>query len=111
MELTKACRRLRPRLSLGSWEATPQPDDGFHGPLPQSYPMRSKTPRPVSSSTAHTGLRPSRMRHLLTVAAPTVQAASSCDPAPPEQPIAPTNLPSSISGMPPRDAMMSSSVS
>ena len=34
---------------------------------------------------------------------------SLSDPAPPEQPIAPINLPSSIKGMPPREAMMSSS--
>jgi hypothetical protein len=38
---------------------------------------------------------------------PTMHAASSCDPAPPEPPIAP-NLPSSIKGMPPREAPSSS---
>jgi hypothetical protein len=46
----------------------------------------------------------------LIVAAPALQTASSCDPVPPEQPIAPTSLPSSISGMPPREATTSSSV-
>jgi hypothetical protein len=48
--------------------------------------------------------------YLLIVAAPTMQAASSCDPVAPEQPIAPISFPSSISGMPPREAIMSSSV-
>jgi hypothetical protein len=37
-----------------------------------------------------------------------VQMASSCDPVPPEQPMAPVILPSSISGMPPRNATTSS---
>jgi hypothetical protein len=50
------------------------------------------------------------INYLLMVAAPTMHTASSCEPVPPEQPIAPMILPSSISGMPPRDAMTSSSV-
>ena len=49
--------------------------------------------------------------HLLIVAAPTKQTASSCEPVAPEQPIAPISLPSSIKGIPPREAIMSSSVS
>ena len=46
--------------------------------------------------------------YLLMSAAAAVQMASSCDPVPLEQPIAPTILPSSISGMPPREATTSS---
>ena len=45
-----------------------------------------------------------------TVAAPTLQATSSCDPVPPEHPMAPTTLPFSSSGIPPREAMTPSSV-
>jgi hypothetical protein len=48
--------------------------------------------------------------YLLIVPAPTKQAASSCELAPPEQPIAPISFPSSINGIPPREAIMSSSV-
>ena len=39
--------------------------------------------------------------YLLISAAAAAQTASSCDPVPPEQPIAPMILPSSMSGMPP----------
>ncbi len=39
-----------------------------------------------------------------------LQAISSWESVPPEQPIAPINLPLSISGRPPRDAMKPSSV-
>ena len=46
----------------------------------------------------------------LMVAAPTLQATSSCEPVPPEQPIAPISLPPSTSGMPPREAMTPSRV-
>jgi plasmid stabilization system protein ParE len=49
--------------------------------------------------------------YLLMVAAPAVHTTSSCEPVPPEQPIAPIILPPSTSGMPPREAMMSSRVS
>ena len=49
-----------------------------------------------------------RRGYLLTRAAPAVQIASSCDPVPPEQPIAPMILPSSMRGIPPRDATTSS---
>ena len=47
----------------------------------------------------------------LIVAAPTLQATSSCEPVPPEQPIAPISLPPSTRGMPPREAMIPSRVS
>ncbi len=46
----------------------------------------------------------------LMVAAPTLQTTSSCEPVPPEHPIAPINLPASTSGIPPRAAMIPSSV-
>ena|ERR1035438_4406049 len=49
-------------------------------------------------------------QYYLKSAAPTLQAASSCEPVPPEQPIAPTSFPSSTSGIPPRDAMTPSRV-
>src|ERR1700694_3350525 len=49
--------------------------------------------------------------HLPIVAAAAAQTASSCEPVPPEQPMAPMILPPSTRGMPPREAMMSSSVS
>jgi hypothetical protein len=42
--------------------------------------------------------------------APAVHTTSSCEPVAPEQPMAPMILPSSISGMPPREAITSSSV-
>src|SRR5882762_7961708 len=45
-----------------------------------------------------------------TASAPALQITSSCEPVPPEQPMAPTSLPPSRMGMPPRDAMTSSSV-
>jgi hypothetical protein len=45
----------------------------------------------------------------LIVAAAAVQITSSCDPVPPEQPMPPTILPSSISGIPPREAITPSS--
>ena len=48
--------------------------------------------------------------YLLTVTAPTMHTASSCEPVPPEQPIAPMILSFSISGIPPREAMTSSRV-
>ncbi len=47
----------------------------------------------------------------LIVAAPALHATSSCDPVPPEQPIAPTIFPPSMSGIPPREAIMPSRVS
>jgi hypothetical protein len=47
----------------------------------------------------------------LTTAAPALLTTSSCESAPPEQPIAPIILPCSISGMPPRDAMTPSNAS
>src|SRR5262249_31062476 len=49
-----------------------------------------------------------RRGYLSTRAAPAAQITSSCDPVPPEQPTAPMILPSSINGMPPRDATTSS---
>jgi len=54
---------------------------------------------------------PRRCLPHLTVAAPTLQATSSCDPVPPEQPIAPTIFPPSMSGIPPREATMPSILS
>ena len=45
---------------------------------------------------------------LLMTAAAAAHTASSCEPVPPEQPIAPMILPFSVSGIPPRDAMTSS---
>ena len=45
---------------------------------------------------------------LLMRAAAAAHTASSCEPVPPEQPIAPMTLPFSVSGIPPRDAMTSS---
>ena len=45
-----------------------------------------------------------------TASAPALQITSSCEPVPPEQPMAPTSLPPSRMGMPPRDAMTSSRV-
>src|SRR5882757_2212895 len=67
----------------------------------------SAEPDPAEPALAADVLRPLPC-YLLTTAAPTVQIASSCDPVPPEQPMAPMILPPSISGMPPRDAMASS---
>ena len=55
-------------------------------------------------------LAPSSSRYLLMPLAPAVQTASSWEPVPPEQPIAPMILPSSIKGIPPREAITSSSV-
>jgi hypothetical protein len=52
----------------------------------------------------------SRAKHYLKSAAPALHTSSSCAPVPPEQPIAPTILPPSISGMPPRAAITPSSV-
>ena len=49
--------------------------------------------------------------YLLMTAAPALQVTSSCELVPPEQPIPPTSLPSSMRGSPPRDAMIPSSVS
>ncbi len=46
----------------------------------------------------------------LMVAAPALQTTSSCEPVPPEQPMAPISLPPSMIGIPPRDAMTPSSV-
>jgi hypothetical protein len=46
--------------------------------------------------------------YLLMVAAAAIHTTSSCEPVPPEHPIAPMSLPPSISGMPPREAMTSS---
>jgi len=46
----------------------------------------------------------------LTVAAPALQTTSSCEPVPPEQPIAPMIFPPSNSGMPPREPMTPSRV-
>src|SRR5438105_4965489 len=51
-----------------------------------------------------------RQLYLLMVAAPAVHITSSCEPVAPEQPMAPISLPSSTSGMPPREAMTSSIV-
>lgn len=48
--------------------------------------------------------------HYLMVAAPTLQATSSCEPVPPEQPIAPIIFPPSTSGIPPREPITPSSV-
>ena len=42
--------------------------------------------------------------------APALAQISSCDPAPPDTPTAPTSLPSSTRGIPPRDAIIPSSV-
>jgi hypothetical protein len=47
----------------------------------------------------------------VTVAAPALHTTSSCDPVPPEQPIAPISFPFSTSGIPPRKAIAPSSVS
>jgi hypothetical protein len=47
----------------------------------------------------------------LITAAPALLTNSSCESVPPEQPIAPTILPCSMSGMPPRDAMIPSNAS
>jgi len=44
----------------------------------------------------------------LIKAAAAAHTTSSCEPVPPEQPIAPMILPFSISGIPPRDATTSS---
>jgi hypothetical protein len=48
---------------------------------------------------------------LLINAAPALLTISSWESAPPEQPIAPIIIPCSISGMPPRDAMIPSNAS
>ena len=61
-----------------------------------------------ANRAATVGERPG---YLLIVAAPALQTISSCEPVPPEQPIAPISLPASTIGMPPREAMMPSSVS
>src|SRR5204863_9324901 len=50
------------------------------------------------------------LQRYLMVAAPTLQATSSCEPVPPEQPIAPTSLPACTSGIPPREPITSTSV-
>jgi hypothetical protein len=50
-----------------------------------------------------------RWGYLMT-AAPTFATTSSCEPVPPEQPIAPMSFPFSTSGMPPREAMTPSIV-
>jgi len=44
------------------------------------------------------------------MAAPAFATTSSCDPVPPEQPMAPTSLPASTSGIPPREPIIPSSV-
>src|SRR6266540_1197254 len=46
----------------------------------------------------------------LTVAAPALQTTSSCEPVPPEQPMAPISFPPSRSGIPPREPITPSSV-
>jgi hypothetical protein len=43
-------------------------------------------------------------------ATPALQATSSCEPVPPEQPIAPMSFPPSTSGIPPREPITPSSV-
>ncbi len=48
---------------------------------------------------------------LLMVAAPALEQTSSCEPVPPDTPMAPIILPPATSGMPPRDTMIPSSES
>ena len=54
--------------------------------------------------------RPARPQRYLNSAAPALQATSSCEPVPPEQPMAPITFPFSTSGIPPRAAMTPSIV-
>src|SRR5450759_3076792 len=50
-----------------------------------------------------------RLRYYLSAATPACESTSSCAPAPPLTPMAPITLPPTISGLPPRDAITSSS--
>ena len=83
----------------------------FDGDVALARPRTFEPATQRRAAVSDRGYRSPPDGYLLIVAAPTMQAASSCDPEPPEQPIAPISLPSSTSGMPPREAMTSSSVS
>jgi hypothetical protein len=75
-----------------------------------TYWWPSKSPtigRTCSSEPNYPGLNGNRY---FTSATPALHTASSCEPVPPEQPIAPMILPSAIRGIPPREPTMSSSV-
>ena len=67
----------------------------------------ARTGRQVEKKTHRAAFSPiSAEETYLMVATPALDATSSCEPVPLEQPIAPINLPPSTIGMPPRDSMI-----
>jgi hypothetical protein len=79
-----------------------------HRLVPEESPIPPGTGRVAPKAPG--GADRSLLTHLLTTAAPALQTTSSCAPVAPEQPTAPISLPSLMSGMPPRDAMIPSIV-
>jgi hypothetical protein len=75
--------------------------------LRSQYVIGSGAPAPPPH---HSPRQPPDAKRYLIVAAPAMHTTSSCEPVAPEQPIAPMILLSSTSGIPPREAMTSSSV-
>jgi hypothetical protein len=78
-----------------------------HARPPVKYVIGSGAPAPPPH---HSPREPRDAKRYLIVAAPAMHTTSSCEPVAPEQPIAPMILLSSTSGIPPREAMTSSSV-
>jgi hypothetical protein len=68
--------------------------------------------RALSWAMGHGRRQPSRNAEggYFTTPAPTFATTSSCEPVPPEQPMAPMSFPFSTSGIPPREAMTPSTV-
>jgi hypothetical protein len=119
----------------GKKDSACRPARSHKGATPASFPCR-ETPGPIAPRPSHghspagyprclpphliISAKPIFLKrfypkmlgsgYLLMVAAPALQTTSSCEPVAPEQPIAPMSLPSSISGIPPREATMSSRV-
>ncbi len=84
------------------------PGGGDGSPCAKRWPEAQGGPHPALPHAARgEGLEWARY---FTIAAPALAITSSCEPVPPDTPIAPISLPPSISGMPPREAITSSSV-
>ena len=76
--------------------------------------MSQSVPLPKVAKISLGGSSPAKFissrRAYLRLAAPACETTSSCAPEPPLTPMAPMTLPPTISGLPPRDAVTSSSV-
>src|SRR2546426_2851047 len=105
-ELQPGAHFLQLRRLLVDVDVAAAPEQRERGGEPADAAAGNQNTRLHLRATGEDG----RGSYRFTASAPALQTTSSCEPVPPEQPMAPTSLPPSRMGMPPRDAMTSSRV-